>query len=145
MRDLNLPKKTMQGWLITGFGLCLVGVSMLAEIQTLISYADSESLTEQGLALAMAVGLIGCQFVFVGAAIHVWKTHKPLAWLLAFFTLLLFVLSVSGTAATLQSWYATDTNKTLKSSDEYKTQQVLIKQLLNESVEYKKSSPYLRG
>jgi len=125
--DTNLAFKS-QNKLILLLGVILAGVSIMCEVLFFIDF--TESVTDKVIATVTAVALVGCQFVFLGAAMHMARLKKTvLSILLSIALLFLLIISVSGTASFFESRFVSQNNINLKNSDVYLFQKQLISDL----------------
>ncbi len=140
----NKKELTLKSRLVLAVGCCLALVSMTAEIQLFVSYAIS--LPDKLFAGITALALVACQFIFVGLAIDMLRQkHFYLSGLLALVTLVLFVISVSGTAAFFESRFASMHQANRAKSDVYQLQMRLVKDLTQQEEIYKSNALALKA
>jgi uncharacterized protein YpmS len=136
---LNFKGLIHESRLILAVGVCLALVSMVAEVQLFMDYAQKPN--DKGLAALTALALVACQFLFVGLAIDMWrKKHFCLAAMLALVLLLLVLISVTGTAAFFESRFASTSQQSTVKSDQYKMQLTLIDDLEQQRQDYRRSA-----
>ena len=129
--------------LVLAVGCCLALVSMAAEIQLFVSYAIS--VPDKLFAGITALALVACQFIFVGLAIDmIRQKHFCLSGLLALVTLVLFIISVSGTAAFFESRFTSMHQANRAQSDVYQLQLKLIEDLTQQEAIYKSNALALK-
>ena len=129
--------------LVLAVGCCLALVSMAAEVQLFVSYAIS--LPDKLFAGITALALVACQFIFVGLAIDMLRQkHFCLSGLLALVTLVLFIISVSGTAAFFESRFTSMHQANRAQSDVYQLQLELIEDLIQQEAIYKSNALALK-
>ncbi|MEH6345021.1 MAG: hypothetical protein V7785_08050 [Bermanella sp.] len=139
----NEKELTHSRRLVLAVGCCLALVSMAAEIQLFVSYAIS--LPDKLFAGITALALVACQFIFVGLAIDMLRQkHFCLSALLALVTLVLFIISVSGTAAFFESRFTSVHQANRAQSDVYQLQLKLIEDLTQQENIYKSNALALK-
>ncbi len=136
---LNFKGLIHESRLVLAVGIALALVSMVAEVQLFMDYAQKPN--DKGLAALTALALVACQFLFVGLAIEMWrKKHFGLAAMLFLVLLLLVLISVTGTAAFFESRFASTSQQSTVKSDQYKMQLVLISDLEQQRQDFRKSA-----
>ncbi len=139
----NKKELTHSRRLVLAVGCCLAMVSMAAEVQLFVSYAIS--LPDKLFAGITALALVACQFIFVGLAIDmIRQKHFCLSGLLALVTLVLFIISVSGTAAFFESRFTSMHQANRAQSDVYQLQLKLIEDLTQQEAIYKSNALALK-
>ncbi len=139
----NKEGLTSKSRLVLAVGCCLALVSMAAEVQLFVSYAIS--LPDKVFAGITALALVACQFIFVGLAIDMLRQkYFCLSGLLALVTVVLFIISVSGTAAFFESRFTSMHQATRAQSDIYQLQLKLIEDLTQQEAIYKSNALALK-
>ncbi len=139
----NKKELTFKYRLVLAVGCCLALVSMAAEVQLFVSYAIS--LPDKVFAGITALALVVCQFIFVGLAVDMLRQkHFFLSAVLALVTAVLFIISVSGTAAFFESRFASIHQASRAQSDVYQLQLKLIEDLTQQEEIYKSNALALK-
>ncbi len=123
--------------ILKALGLGLALVSMGCEIVLFMDYA--QSYLDKAFAFITALALVGCQFAFMGAAIHQVKTHKRFWFAGCLFATLgvLFFVSVAGTASYFESRFEVEQQSDLKNTGVYKIQKAFMDDYLSQAQAFK--------
>lgn len=118
---------TMNKQILILAGLILILISIVCEVMLFIDYADNR--IDKIIAGLSAAALVVCQFSFVPLAIKKWQTNKVLAMFISSIICVLFMVSVSGTAAFFESRFSSKNDVLTKTSNEYMLKQKTINDL----------------